>query len=78
VAKVSYARNHGLGGVMVWEIAQDHQGGQSDSLVPALKQALRTPGPSSLQRNSDKVNLTELQSGDAGVVTNQATPVHRD
>ena len=57
-AKVSYARNHGLGGVMIWELAQDHQGGQSDSLMQALKQALRTPGLSSFQRNSDNVNLT--------------------
>jgi chitinase len=78
-AKVNYARNHGLGGVMVWELAQDHQGGQFDSLALALKQALRTPGLSSLQRKSDNMKLTfnnsgmgsPLQIGDVGTATNQ-------
>jgi chitinase len=43
-SKVSYARNHGLGGVMIWELAQDHQNGQADPLLEAIKQALATPG----------------------------------
>ena len=43
-SKVSYARNHGLGGVMIWELAQDHQNGQPDPLLQAVKQALATPG----------------------------------
>jgi len=48
-SKVSYARNHGLGGVMIWELAQDHQNGQSDPLLQAIKQALATPGLITLQ-----------------------------
>jgi len=36
-AKVSYARNHGLGGVMIWELAQDHINGQPDPLLQAVK-----------------------------------------
>jgi chitinase len=56
-AKVSYARNHGLGGVMIWELAQDHQGGQSSPLVQALKQALATPGLTNLQNSNNNVNL---------------------
>ena len=43
-SKVSYARNLGLGGVMIWELAQDHQNGQADPLLLALKQALATLG----------------------------------
>ncbi len=43
-SKVSYARNHALGGVMIWELAQDHQSGQPDPLLEAIKQALATPG----------------------------------
>jgi len=43
-SKVSYARNHALGGVMIWELAQDHQNGQSDPLLATIKQALATPG----------------------------------
>jgi GH18 family chitinase len=40
---VSYARNHGLGGIMIWELAQDHTPGTSDPLLQAVKQALATP-----------------------------------
>ena len=57
-AKVSYARNRGLGGVMIWEIAQDHQGGQPDPLVQALKQALATPGLTDIQNSNNNVNMT--------------------
>ena len=56
-AKVSYARNHGLGGVMIWELAQDHSSGKASPLVQALQQALATPGKLSLQRTSNQVNL---------------------
>ena len=48
-SKVSYARNHGLGGVMIWELAQDHQNGQPDALLQAVKQALATPGFMTIQ-----------------------------
>jgi chitinase len=57
-AKLSYARNHALGGVMIWELAQDHQGTQHSPLVQALKQALATPGWTNLQRNGSNVDLT--------------------
>jgi chitinase len=48
-SKVSYARNLSLGGVMIWELAQDHQPGQTDPLLQSLKQALATPGPMGIQ-----------------------------
>jgi chitinase len=44
-AKVSYARNQGLGGVMIWEIGQGYRptqpSGQRDPLLQAVKQAVR-------------------------------------
>jgi chitinase len=42
--KVSYARNLGLGGMIIWELKQDHNAGQPDPLLTALKNALATPG----------------------------------
>ncbi|HXS69210.1 MAG TPA: glycoside hydrolase family 18 protein [Candidatus Polarisedimenticolia bacterium] len=57
-AKVSYARNHGLGGIMIWELAQDHQGGQPDPLLQAVKQALASPGMVGIQITNRKVMLT--------------------
>ena len=56
-AKVSYARNHGLGGVMIWELAQDHQSGQPSPLMQALNQALATPGLASIQNSNNDINL---------------------
>ena len=56
-AKVSYVRNHGLGGVMIWELAQDHQSGQPGSLMQEIKQALATPGLTSIQNSNNDVNL---------------------
>jgi chitinase len=56
-AKVSYARNHGLGGVMIWELAQDHQSGQPSPLMQALNQALATPGLTNIQNSNNDVNL---------------------
>jgi chitinase len=57
-AKVSYARNHDLGGIMIWEIAQDHVGVQPGPLMQALKQALSTPGLISLQKSNNDMDLT--------------------
>jgi chitinase len=57
-AKVSYARNHGLGGVMIWELAQDHQSGQPDALLQAIKQALASPGTLAIQITNQNVMLT--------------------
>ncbi|HEV2693964.1 MAG TPA: glycoside hydrolase family 18 protein [Verrucomicrobiae bacterium] len=52
-AKVSFARNNGLGGVMIWELGQDHTAGAPDPLLQAVKQALATPGPSTLQKSGN-------------------------
>jgi len=57
-AKVSYARNHGLGGVMIWELAQDHTANLTDPLLQAVKQAVATPGQSNLQSSGPDINLT--------------------
>ncbi len=57
-AKVSYARNHGLGGVMIWELAQDHQSGQPDPLLQAVKQALASPGPVIIQMTNQNIVLS--------------------
>ena len=56
-SKVSYARNHGLGGVMIWELAQDHQNGQPDPLLQAVKQALATPGFITIQSLGPEIEL---------------------
>ena len=46
-AKVSYARNLHLGGLMIWELSEDffptQPVGQRTPLISALKQALATP-----------------------------------
>ncbi len=45
--KVSYARNRGLGGIMIWELSQDYfanqTGAQQSPLLSALNQSLATP-----------------------------------
>jgi chitinase len=64
-SKVSYARNHALGGVMIWELAQDHQNGQPDPLLQALKQALATPGLITVTNMGQNIglNFTSLPLG---------------
>jgi chitinase len=57
-AKVSYARNHGLGGVMIWELAQDHQPNSPAPLMQAVKLSLAAPGWTTLQASGNDVNLT--------------------
>lgn len=57
-SKVSYARNHGLGGVMIWELTQDHRAGQPDPLLQSIKQALATPGLIDIQVNNFDMYLT--------------------
>ena len=57
-AKVSYARNHGLGGVMIWELAQDHTANVPDPLLQAVKQAVASPGLSNLQSSGLDMSLT--------------------
>lgn len=56
-SKVSYARNQGLGGVMIWDLTQDHQSGQPDPLLQALKQAFATPGQMGIQNGGQNVEL---------------------
>ena len=56
-SKVSYARNRHLGGVMIWELAQDHHAGQPDPLLQSIKQALATPGATIIQLNGQNVDL---------------------
>jgi chitinase len=57
-AKVSYARNHALGGVMIWELAQDHVNGQPDPLLQAIKQSLASPGQITIQQTGQDVTLS--------------------
>jgi chitinase len=59
-AKVSYARNNGLGGVFIWELSQDHVSGQSqsDPLLEAVKQAAATPGSLTAQHSGKNINLS--------------------
>lgn len=57
-AKVSYARNHALGGVMIWELAQDHINGQPDPLLQAVKQSLASPGEITIQQTGQDVTLS--------------------
>ena len=51
-AKVSFARSRGLGGIMIWELSQDHivNGNQPDVLLNAIKQAIATPAALAIQR----------------------------
>ncbi len=55
--KVSYARNRGLGGIMIWELSQDYfssqSAGQQSPLVEALNQSLATP----------QIGSAEIQGG---------------
>ena len=43
---------------MIWELAQDHQKGQPDPLLLALKQALATPGPITIQNVGQDIELS--------------------
>jgi chitinase len=61
-AKVSYARNQGLGGVMIWEIGQGYRPtqpiGQRDPLLQAVKQAvLATPDFTTILRTNRDILL---------------------
>jgi chitinase len=55
--KVSYVRNRGLGGIMIWELAQDYVPGQPAPLVQAIKGALCAPGQVSLARTNNDASL---------------------
>jgi chitinase len=64
-AKVSYARNRGLGGFIIWELSQDHQANKPDPLLEAIKQTLATPGMIALQGAGQTVspNFTSAPLG---------------
>jgi len=57
-AKISYARSNHLGGVMIWELGQDHLAGTPDPLLEAVKQAVATPGLTTLQPSGNDMSLT--------------------
>ena len=64
-AKVSYARNQGLGGVMIWEITQGWRptepSGQRDALLQAIKQSvLATPDFTAILRTNRDIQLDFL------------------
>ena len=59
-SKVSYARNNGLGGVMIWELSQDFQKGQPQPLLAAVKQAIATPGPITILNFGAQIELNFL------------------
>jgi chitinase len=57
-AKVSYARNRGLGGFIIWELSQDHQANKPDPLLQSVKQTLATPGMLAMNRAGTNVSLS--------------------
>lgn len=57
-AKVSYARNRGLGGVIIFELSEDHQSGQTDPLLNAINQVFATPGALAIQPSGQNVDLS--------------------
>jgi chitinase len=60
-AKVSYARNRGLGGVMIWELGSGYRpgqpSGQRDPLLQAVKQSLATPRIVGIQSSNQNIQL---------------------
>jgi chitinase len=61
-AKVSYARNHSLGGLMIWELSQDYEAGapegQRNPLVGSVKAALATPGLATIQQSNTDIQIS--------------------
>jgi chitinase len=62
-AKVSYARNRSLGGVMIWELGEGYRSsqpaGQRDPLLQAVKQALlATPNLTGIQRSNQDLRIS--------------------
>ena len=43
---------------MIWELAQDHQSGQPDPLLQAVKQALASPGSVVIEMTNQNVMLS--------------------
>lgn len=61
-AKISYAHHLGLGGIMIWEIAQDHQSGQPDALLQSVKLALAKYGMGRVEPGNKDVRLSFASS----------------
>jgi chitinase len=65
-AKVSFARNLKLGGIMIWELTQDYisslPSGQRTPLVSAVKQALATPNITGIQLNGTNIIINFTSS----------------
>ena len=62
-AKVSYARNRALGGVMIWELGEGYRSsqpaGQRDPLLQAVKQSrLATPNLTGIQRSNLDIRIS--------------------
>lgn len=57
--KVSYARNRGLGGVMIWELGEGYRSsepvGKKDPLLQAIKASLATPRLTTVTRSNQNV-----------------------
>jgi chitinase len=79
-AKVSYARNHFLGGLMIWELAQAYfpgnPVGQRDPLLQTIKQALATPALTAVQQSNQDILLsfTALPLGNYRVLWSSNLP----
>lgn len=59
-AKVSYARNVGLGGIMIWELSQDYEPGAKlrHPLLRSIQAALATPGPAGIQVSNGQIKIS--------------------
>jgi len=61
-AKISYARNHSLGAIMIWELSQDYEStapaGLRHPLLQSVQAALATPGLISIQSSNTDVHLS--------------------
>jgi chitinase len=61
-AKVSYARNRGLGGLMIWELGEGYRStepvGKKDPLLQALKASFATPRITSVARSNQNITFS--------------------
>lgn len=75
-SKISYARNNGLGGVILFELADDHPATGPDPLLEAVRQALATPGAMTIQSEGQS-NLLSFTSAPLGSGRNSMGPQSR-
>ncbi|MDB6026645.1 MAG: hypothetical protein JWM68_2868 [Verrucomicrobiales bacterium] len=61
-AKVSFARNRRLGGIMIWELGEGYRAsqpvGQRDPLLQAVKQALAPPRLTGITRTNQNIQVS--------------------